>query len=379
MTTSLKVALVHDWLTTYRGGEKVLEQFMEMYPEAPIYTLFYDQNKLPTHFSKRNIVVCRSLRFMGKFRKALLPLFPISIEAFDLNDFDLVISSSSCVAKGIIPAPSAKHLCYIHSPMRYIWDQSPIYLQGLRRIPLLGFFSNFFSSLLRIWDVASANRVDLFVSNSSFVASRVKKYYGKSSVIVAPPVSTDQLIEWRRSQSINEQELENAPFLIAGALVKYKAFDDAILAAIRSNIPLRVVGNGPDRSRLERLAGSSKLITFLGHCPDAMLWKELSSARALIFPGVEDFGILAIEAMACGTPVLALQKGGALDFVKEGLNGMFYKSKTVSDLAKAMTDFRRSSFKTKAIQDSSCSYSEIKFREKMNHHIKMLLEHESLA
>ncbi len=324
----MRVAIVHDWLVTWRGGEKVLEAIASLYPDAPIYTLFCDHSILPESLRGRKIVVHPVANRLKALRKLLLPFMPVWIESFDLSGFDLVISTSSCVAKGVIVDPSSRHLCYIHSPMRYIWDQRDEYLGRVRRWPILGFLVDALSSLLRIWDMASASRVDLFIANSAFVKDRVKKYYGRHSIVIPPPVDVARFIPPGRPTEKSDY------VLAAGALVGYKRFDLAIKACEAMGKKLIIAGDGPALPFLKTLAGSR---TEFVQSPDHETWvKLMRGAQALLFPGVEDFGITAIEAMASGTPVIALRKGGALDFIVEGETGLFFKEPTVESLSEAI-------------------------------------------
>lgn len=323
----LRVAIVHDWLVTWRGGEKVLEALASLYPDAPIYTLFYDPSKMPESIRRRNIVVhpmANRLRFM---RKALLPLMPMWMESFSLEQFDLVISTSSCVAKGAMVGPNTKHLSYIHSPMRYIWDQRDEYLGRVRNLPLIGLLVEACCSTLRIWDTVSSTRVNLFVANSRFVKKRIQKYYGRDSVVVHPPI---EVARFRPKDALPKGDY----VLAAGALVGYKRFDLAIEACERLGKKLIVAGDGPDLKRLQSIAG--RHTQFLVRPGDAQWVQLLQGANALLFPGVEDFGMVAVESMAAGTPVIAYKAGGALDFIIEEATGLFFSESNAESLARAI-------------------------------------------
>ena len=360
----LRVAFVHDWLVSWRGGEKVLESLASMYPDAPIYTLFYDPKKLPASFQKHKIIVHKGANCLRPLRKALLPLMPLWIESLPLDQYDLVISTSSCVAKGVMVAPGAKHLCYIHSPMRYIWDQRDAYLGRVRRIPLLGLLIEGISSLLRMWDFTSASRVNLFVANSRFVQKRVKTYYGRDAVVVHPPIEVDRFVP-------PEGHKKGGYLLAAGAFVNYKRFDLAIQAAEALGKRLIVAGNGPELGRLKGLAGKHTEIILN---PSNEAWVALMrGADALIFPGVEDFGMIAIEAMAAGTPVIALKAGGALDFIVDGATGVFFQDGTVEDLKQAILRSETIDWRVDALVRHAQTFSNEHFIKMIRRHLERLL------
>ncbi|RYZ83435.1 MAG: hypothetical protein EOP04_19960 [Proteobacteria bacterium] len=220
----MRVAYVHDWLVTYRGGEKVLEALLELYPDAPIYTLFYSPAQMPASIQQRVVNVPKWLNRLKPLRKALLPILPAAIEALPLEDYDLVISTSSCVAKGVMIGPYAKHLCYIHSPMRYIWDQRQHYLNRERSFSPKEFLIHLLSQRLRIWDVSSNNQVDSFIANSSFVAKRIERYYARKAKVIHPPVDLERFFPTGNKGQKGDY------FLAAGAFVSYKRFDLAIKA-----------------------------------------------------------------------------------------------------------------------------------------------------
>lgn len=334
----VKVAFVHDWLVSCRGGEKVLEALLPLFPGAPVFTLFYDAEKMPESIRSREIFFPGGLNRLRPLRKALLPFLPAAIESLPLFDFDLLISTSSCVAKGAMPGPGAGHLCYIHSPMRYIWDQRAEYTSRLPRIPFLKSMIHKLSSDLRQWDVVSANRVDQFVANSRFVQQRVRRFYGRDASVIYPPVDVDRFQKQAQArQSGAGASTRGAYYLVAGAAVSYKRFDLAISACKKLGRKLIVAGDGPEWQALRRLGGSN--VEFV-HRPDDATWESLmGGAKALLFPGVEDFGITGVEAMASGAPVIAQRVGGALDFIDEGRSGLFFDRPEVDDLADAMARF----------------------------------------
>jgi len=335
----MRIALVHDWLTGMRGGEKVLEALCELFPEADLFTLLHNLGSVSPTIEKRRIVTSMLQRLPGVSRgyRYYLPLMPTAIEGLDLLGYDLVVSSSHCVAKGVITRSGAVHVCYSHTPMRYAWDQASSYFPPDRRInrllvpPLLGY--------LRSWDVASASRVDRFVANSTFVAQRIRRYYRRSSTVVHPPVDTD----FFRPRS----DSERGGYLIVSALVPYKNLDLAIRAFNALGRPLSVIGRGPMEKSLRALAGPT--IEFAGWVSDEELRDRYASCRALIMPAVEDFGICPLEANACGRPVIALGQGGALDSVvpldpdspgdAAGPTGILYPESDVDGLRSAVLNF----------------------------------------
>lgn len=352
----MKVALVHDWLLSYRGGEKVLEKICELFPEAPIYTLFYSPKELPSSLNSRDIRYPKALQKFQKFRKLLLPLFPALVESLPLYEFDLIISTSSCVAKGIIPSPEAKHISYIHSPMRYIWDQQQEYFQNIKNFPGIKSIIKMLSTHLRTWDYVSSQRIDVIIANSNFVAKRIHRYYGKDSHIIHPPINTEFF------QAIAKQKnIDNDYFLMAGAFVSYKRFDLAINACEKMQKKLIVAGSGPLEQNLRKIAG--KYTEFIIRPDDKELRSLLQNAQALIFPGVEDFGMTALEAMACATPVIALQKGGSLDFIKPHKTGIFFQEQNVNSLCESLKIFERTKFDPQELRNFALRFSYEEFHQ----------------
>ncbi len=316
-----RVALVHDWLTGLRGGEKVLEAIAELFPEAPVYTLLHVPGSVGEALESHPIRTSFLARLPGvrRFYRHLLPLFPSAIEDFDFGAFDLILSTSHCVAKGAIPPPGAYHLCYCHSPMRYAWDQEHTYFP--RRRGAVARLRQLALTWLRAWDVAAAPRVDGFLANSRFVAERIARYYGREAEVVPPPVDVDFFSAGEEAGEAGEAGGDGYCLMVT-ALVPYKRVDLAIAACGRLGLELRIVGSGPERRRLERLAGSRT--RFLGRVDGADLRRLYSRARVFLQPGVEDFGIASVEALACATPVVAAGRGGILDIVEDGVHGVLY-------------------------------------------------------
>jgi glycosyltransferase involved in cell wall biosynthesis len=328
----MRIALVHYWLVGLRGGEKVLEAICEIYPDADIYTHVYDADAVGPVIGAHKITTTfiSKLPFARRFYRSYLPLMPFALESLDLSQYDLVISSESGPAKGVLTRPDAIHVCYCHSPMRYLWDQYQLYrssagLLARAMMPLL-------SPFLRIWDVASANRVDHFVANSRFVAKRIQKTYRREAEVIFPPVR------------LEEYDIEEHPtldyYFFISQLEAYKRADIVIEAANRLGRRLIVVGGGSEDERLRKLAGPS--VTFLGRQTTQEIAKLYKNCRALLFAGTEDFGIIFLEAMASGRPVIAYAAGGALDAVIDGKTGLFFKEQTVEALSQAILEFEDS-------------------------------------
>lgn len=364
----MRVAFVHDWLVSYRGGERVLEALLELFPDAPVYTLFYDPKSMPASISSRKIYDIPSIRPFRRIRKLLLPLYPTLIESFELESYDLVISTSSCVAKGVITGPHTKHLCYIHSPMRYIWDQRQHYFATIHKIPILGMLAKLMTSYLRLWDTTSANRVDRFIANSSFINERVKRFYQRDAAVIPPPVDVDSFKGEAKASKDGAKEY----FLVAGAFVPYKRFDLAIKACESIGKRLIVAGSGPDEKKLRAMT-NSPLVSFVSK-PDKEQWVELfKGAQALIFPGVEDFGITAIEAMSAGTPVIAFKAGGALDFIQPGKTGEFFTQPTAKVLAETLASFDARNYAKSQLTDYAKAFEKEVFQEKVNKELAQLV------
>jgi glycosyltransferase involved in cell wall biosynthesis len=306
----MRVALVHDWLTGMRGGEKVLEVFCRLFPDADLFTLIHVPGSVSPVIEDRRIVASPVSRLPGIARsyRNLLPLYPRLIERFDFRGYELVLSSSSCVAKGAKAAPGATHVSYVHSPMRYVWDRYDDYFGPGRAGLLTRTAMSFFRGPLQRWDRATAERADVLVANSEFVATRIRRYYGRRAEVIPPPVDT------RLFRPTGDPP--GAEWLAVSAFAPYKRLEVAIRAADLAGVPLAVVGSGPQESRLRAVAGPRT--RFLGWVPDEELVALYSRCRALLFPAVEDFGIAPVEAMACGRPVVALGRGGARDSVVGG-------------------------------------------------------------
>jgi glycosyltransferase involved in cell wall biosynthesis len=360
---NLRVALVHHWLVRMRGGEKVLEALCQIFPQADIYTLVFDPREISEGIRQHRITTSwiQKLPWAKKYYTQYLPFFPFAIEQFDLSGYDLVISSEAGVSKGVLTRPETCHICYCHTPMRYAWSAYHVYLQAVRspfRRRLIPFVMNY----LRLWDWVSSSRVDYYIANSQNVANRIRKYYRREAVVIYPPVATT---DFGQAEAIEDY------YLAAGQLVAYKRFDLAVEAFNQLDRPLIIVGEGPEYSKLKKKA--RKNIKLLGRTSDEELKKCLSQSRALIFPGEEDFGMITVEAHACGRPVIALAKGGALEVVIPEVNGVFFERETAVSLAEAVQGFEsiEAKFQPRIIQETARLFGRERFEQQMR---KFILE-----
>lgn len=324
----LKVAVVHYWWLSNRGGEAVVTALLALFPDADLYVHVCDEalvrETLGPGFRGR-IITSLIARLPGARRhyQKYLPLMPLALEQWDLTAYDLVISSESGPAKGVITRPDALHLCYCHSPMRYLWDMYPVYLG--RAGCLIRTLFPFLAHWLRVWDRVAADRVDTFVANSSFIAARIRKFYRREAQVIFPPVNTSAFVADQPRQDF---------YLCLGQLVAYKRADIAVDAFNRLGLPLVVIGEGELLEALSSRAG--RHIRFLGRQPFSVVREHLQSCKGLIFPGVEDFGIVPVEAMAAGAPVIAYGRGGVLDTVIDGETGVLFHAQTVEALIDAI-------------------------------------------
>jgi glycosyltransferase involved in cell wall biosynthesis len=310
----MRVALVHDWLTGTRGGEKVLLELARMYPDAPVFTLFHFRGSQHPEIEAREIRTTFLQKIVSPrfdYRR-LLPLFFAAAETWDLSGFDLVISTSHCVAKNAKKDAGAFHLCYCHTPVRYLHDQFDAYFRGRPAPVVLG--ARLVRAPLAAWDVATVPRVDAFLANSANVKERIARLWGRDAAVVAPPVDTEFYVPGPPGP--------RRGLLVVSALAPYKRLDDAITAANARGLPLTIAGFGPERQRLEAMAGET--VVFADTPNDTMLRQLYRSAEAVLMPGEEDFGIVPLEAQACGTPVVALGRGGAVETVRDGETGVLF-------------------------------------------------------
>lgn len=368
----MKVAIIHDWLVTYAGAERVLEQMLKVYPEADLFSMvdflpdgqrdFIMNKPVTTSFIQK-------LPFAKKKYRGYLPLMPLAVEQFDLSAYDLVISSSHAVAKGVITGPDQLNLSYVHSPMRYAWDLQHQYLResGLDK-GLKGWVAKYLLHRLRKWDVNTANRVDVFVANSRFIKRRIDKVYRRDSVVIYPPVAIEDFTLCEAKEDY---------YFTASRMVPYKKID-LIVETFSKRLPnkkLIVIGDGPDFDKIKALAGSN--VTLLGYQKFDVLKDHLARAKAFIFAAEEDFGIAPLEAQASGTPVIAFGKGGALETIKgldcEQPTGLFFEQQTIDALALAIEQFENNIniFNAQSCVDNAQRFSETRFRQEFESFVEI--------
>jgi len=317
----MKVALVHDYLVRLGGAERVLFSLGKIFPNAPIYTLLYDEHKLGKYFNNTRINTSFLQRFPYIFRKryrALLPFIPTAVETVDLSNFDLVISSCSAFCKGLILRAHTTHICYCHRPTGFLWDDTFTYRTRFNTIRKISFH------FLRLWDLSAADRVDYFIANSNFTLQRIKKFYRKDAKVIYPPVQLGTFYP-------QKNHLQKGYFLIVSQLAYYKRIDVAVEAFNKLRFPLIIIGEGRERRNLQRIANRN--IKFLGFLEDEKIKEYCKNCIAFIFPGQDDFGIAPVEAMSFGKPVLAFRGGGALETILEGETGEFFDDLHPASLA----------------------------------------------
>ena len=355
---SMKVAIVHYWLNGMRGGEKVIESLCRLFPGADLYTHVYDPDSVSETIRSHNVqtTFINRLPFAAKKYQSYLPFMPLALEQLDLTDYDLVISSESGPAKGVITNPEAVHICYCHSPMRYVWDMYYEYFKGAGRLKKI--FGAPLIHYLKLWDYASGARVDHFIANSSYIAKRIEKIYRRNAEVINPPVDFEAF-------QISE-EIEDY-YLVLGQLVQYKRVDLAIEAFKKNGRNLVVVGDGEKMRELKTLSEGHPNITIKGRQPFDQIVRLYSRCKALIFPGVEDFGIVPLEAMASGRPVIAYGKGGVLDSVIDGKTGIYFNEQDVESLNIAVNDYESDeySFDPDALRAHAMTFQTKKFDDRL--------------
>lgn len=355
----MKVALVHDFLVKLGGAERVLKSLTEIYPSAPIFCLVYDEKAVGEVFPRERVrtsFLQKLPKFVRRRYPYLLPLIPRAVESFDFEGYDLVISSSTAYAHGIVVPLETKHVCYCHSPMRFAWDYSAEYLRERKMGGLMRAAFGYFLKGLREWDQVAADRPDLYLANSVNVQRRIEKYFRQKSEVLYPPVEVSRFSAVKANEDY---------FLIVSTLAAYKRIDLAVKLFNRIGKRLVIIGEGAEREKLETMAKEN--IEFLGFKDDKVVKEYLENCRAFIFPGEEDFGISPVEAMACGKPVLAYGKGGLLESVVEGETGEFFYEPTVEamedGLGRLIANERH--YKAKRIRERASIFSEEVFRENL--------------
>ena len=350
----MRVAIIHYWLVRRRGGERVLEEISRLFPDADIFTHVLDPASLGPALCKRRIseTGIARLPFARRAYKAYLGFMPRALEAVDLSGYDLVISSESGPAQGVIAPPGARHLTYCHSPMRYIWDHFPTYRAAAPALARPVF--DHVAHRMRIWDRAAAQRVDRIIANSRFVADRAERYWGRRADVIHPPV------DLARFTPPSAQAEADAPYLFVSELTDYKRADLAVEAFRGLDRRLIIVGDGPMRKRLAALAPPN--VVFAGRLPDEQVAAAYRSARALIFPAEEDFGITPVEAMAAGLPVIAYGRGGARETVVEGETGLFFPEQTPEALRDVIGTFESRAFAPDACRERAEVFAAWRFR-----------------
>ena len=358
----MKVALIHDHLAQDGGAEKVLKVFADMFPDAPIYTLLYEKKNADKYFKDRHIEtsIIQSLPGGIKHYQWYMPFMPMAVEFFDLKSFDLVISDASAFVKGVITSPDTLHICYCHTPTRYLWSDTHQYIGELR-------YNKYFKKLIslalnyvRVWDRVAADRVDKYIANSKTVRRRISKYYKSDSTVIYPPVELNKF---------SVSETTDDYFLIGGRLAPYKRVDIVIEAFKKLDKKLKVFGDGVDMERLKSIAGDNKNIEFLGRVNDEERAKLYRKCQAFINPQEEDFGITVVEAMASGRPVIALRKGGATETVIEGQTGLFFNEQNSESLAEVVNKFTNHNFNSKEIRLHAEKFDTERFKKEIRKYI----------
>lgn len=355
-----KIAIVCDWLTTQGGAEKVILSLHRLFPDAPIFTSIYNPDKVKG-FENATIHTSgiQNLPLAKKKHQLYLQMMPRAFEKFNLNEFDIVISSSHSCAKGIITKPQTLHISYCHSPMRYAWENSINYVKQYKINPLVKAAAPWFLHKIRLWDRLSADRVDYFIANSHYIQRRIHKYYRRPSTVIHPFINAQQF-----SPSGPREEF----YLAVGRLTPYKKFDLLIDTFNETGLPLKIVGTGISENDLKQKAKSN--IQFLGFVPDEELQQLYQQAKALVFPQLEDFGIIPLEAMASGCPVIAYAQGGALETVVDGKTGVYFKEQTPESLKKALRKKATIKFDHQKIEQHAKTFSEERFQKEITQFIE---------
>ncbi|HAV11779.1 MAG TPA: glycosyltransferase family 4 protein [Candidatus Moranbacteria bacterium] len=375
----MKIALVHDYLVQYGGAERVLEAFTEIFPHASIYTIVHDEEAMHGMFANKRIHTSYLQKFpFARKKHRLFPfLMPIAIEQFDFSDYDVVLSDSSSYAKGIITKPGTLHICYMHTPMRYAWDDCQKYTRDFHMPSFIKRLVPFAMNYIRLWDKVSADRVDRIIANSNFVAKRIRKYYRKDSTVIHPPVSVNRFYAGKQQGDqprVDEQSslrVEAGYYLMVGRLIAYKKHDIAIEAFNKLGLPLKIIGRGPEIKRLQKLAGPN--VEFLGRVADEDLPKYYADCKAFIFPQEEDFGIVAIEALASGRPLVAFDGGDIPEHMEDGKMGVFFERQSPEAIVEAVRKIQEMEFDSEYIRSRVLQFDKEIFKEKIKKYVEEAL------
>ncbi len=353
-----RVALVHDYLNQYGGAERVLETIAEIFPDAPIYTLFYDKHLTKGYFANRDIRTSfLDNPFVQKNHRLFIPLMPLAAQSINLKDnYDIIISDSAGFGKGI-NYKSGYHISYTHSPLRYAWE--PDYYLGTLFSKGMILAGSPLISYVRRWDKAASRKPDFMFANSNHTAKKVKKFYGRDAEVLHPPLDTDKFFYDPPASGPGHY------FLAFGRFIHYKRFDLVIEAFNKLNLPLIIVGTGPHADEIKKLIKSKNIKLINEHVSDASLRRIISGAKATIFPQVEDFGMVATESMACGTPVIAYREGGAKDMVDYGINGLFFREQSAESIARAVHAFNTMRFNPHTVSASVQKFSKENFQRRL--------------
>jgi len=356
----MKIALIHDHLAQDGGAEKVLKSFSEVWPEAPIYVWLYDKDKANKFFESREIrpSFIQKMPFAKRMYKRYLPFLPSATESYDLSAFDVVLSDTASLGKGVITGPNTLHICYCHTPTRYLWSDKDVIIDKWEKAKIIGSISRLYKTYLRVWDRMSVERVDKFIANSNFIKERIKKYYKRDADVLYPPLET------KKFKVTSPEDY----FLIGGRLVNYKRYDLAVKAFNRIGTKLKVFGDGPAMKELQAMAGDN--IEFLGRVTDEQMCELYSKAKAFLHPQVEDFGITPLESQASGRPVIAYKAGGALETVKAGETGEFFEHQEWEALAETIIKFKPEKYNPQEMRAWAETFDEELFKQKIRTYVE---------
>ena len=366
----MKKALIHDWFSTYAGAEKCVESFTNIWNDFEIYGLIdflkgADRDKILKGKHVRTSFIQKLPFAKDKYRN-YLPLFPLAIEQFDLSGYDVVLSSSHAVAKGVLTHSNQLHIAYVHTPIRYAWDLYHQYLResGLDR-GLKGMLAKYFLHKIRLWDASTANRVDYYIANSRYIARRIEKTYGKPSDVIYPPVDVDKF---------TLREAKEEFYLTASRMVPYKKIDLIVEAFSQTDKKLLVIGDGPDMAKIKSKAG--KNVELLGFASDETMADLMGRAKAFVFAAEEDFGITPVEAQACGTPVICFGRGGARETVRDGESGLYFMEQNAKELLAAVAKFEQNydKFEPTKIRENSLKFSRARFEAEIKSYVEKKYE-----